>query len=162
MKFTTKDMNDIKWIANPDGAAGDTIRKIMGAGKWEEFLELQQDDETGEVDYDSLYDYLRFESNAALQSVGLHETEATATVEEVIAAWEKQNAPTKVKRENGEPCVSIYGDTLDMDTIDEDGEEYSESLYPDDVAKLIDNNANTGEWDTDDPETATFEAWIEE
>lgn len=164
MKYTTEDMNDIRWMYDPDSywETGKTIRRIMDAGKWEEFLSLHQSDETGEVDCDALYDYLRYESGDALQDVGLHETEATATVAEVIAAWEERNAPTKVKRdEDGKPCVSIYGDTLDIDAIDEDGEEYSESLYPDDVAELIDNNANTGEWDTDDPETATFEAWIE-
>lgn len=168
MKYTTECMNDIKWMDDPDsyGETGKTIRKIMDAGKWDEFCALHADPETGEVDCDSLYDYLRYESGDALQDVGLHETEATATVAEVLAKWEDNNAPAKVKRNaDGKPCVSIMTwagyTTLDFDTIDEDGEESSESLDENEVAELIDNNANTGKWDMDDPETATFDAWIE-
>ena len=164
MKFTTEDMNDIAWIRNPDDyEAGETIRRIMDEGKWDEFLEIHQDDE-GAVDCDSLYDYLRHESGEALQDVGLHDNEATATVAEVVEAWEKENAPAKVKRENGRPCVAITCGDLDMETIDEDGEEFSESLYPDDIVELMRDkqhgNANTGEWDCEDADFAQFEMWI--
>ncbi len=164
MKFTTEDMNDIAWIRNPDDyEAGETIRRIMDEGKWDEFLEIHQDDE-GAVDCDSLYDYLRHESGEALQDVGLHDNEATATVAEVVEAWEEENAPAKVKRENGRPCVSITCGDLDMETIDEDGEESSESLYPDDIVELMRDkhhgNANTGEWDCEDADSAQFEMWI--
>ena len=162
MKFTTEDQNDIRWMNNPDCAhenVRDTIRKIQGAGKWEEFLEIFAD-EDGTVDCDNLYDYLLHESSEALEDVGLHETEATATVEEVITAWEKDNAPTKVKRENGKPCATITCNQLDLETVDEDGDEWTETLYTDDVANLIDKNCNDGEWDYEDIETATFEAWI--
>ena len=164
MKFTTEDMNDIAWIRNPDDyEAGETIRRIMDEGKWDEFLEIHQDDE-GAVDCDSLYDYLRHESGEALQDVGLHDNEATATVAEVVEAWEKENAPAKVKRENGRPCVAITCGDLDMETMDEDGEEFSESLYPDDIVELMRDehrgNANTGEWDCEDADFAQFEMWI--
>lgn len=170
MKYTTECMNDIKWMDDPDsyGETGKTIRKIMDAGKWDEFCELHADSETGEVDCDSLYDYLRFESEDALLDVGLHETEATATVAEVIAEWEKENAPTKVKRNaDGKPCVSMMTwrrqTTLDFDTIDEDGEETSESLDEDDIVELMRDkhhgNATKGEWDCEDPECAEFEMW---
>lgn len=164
MKFTTEDQNDIRWIYNPDCAnevVRDTIRKIQGAGKWEEFLEIHADIEDGTINCDELYDYLRYESDEALADVGLHETEATATVEEVITAWEKENAPMKVKRENGKPCATITSNQLDIETIDEDGEEYTECLYSDDIAPLINKNCNEGEWDSDDIEIAEFEAWIE-
>lgn len=164
MKFTTEDMNDIAWIRNPDDyEAGETIRRIMDEGKWDEFLEIHQDDE-GAVDCDSLYDYLRHESGEALQDVGLHDNEATATVAEVVEAWEEENAPAKVKRENDRPCVAITCGDLDMETIGEDGEEYSESLYPDDIVELMRDkhhgNANTGEWDCEDADSAQFEMWI--
>lgn len=164
MKFTTEDMNDIAWIRNPDDyEAGETIRRIMDEGKWNEFLEIHQDDE-GAVDCDSLYDYLCHESGEALQDVGLHDNEATATVAEVVEAWEKENAPAKVKRENGRPCVAITCGDLDMETIDEDGEEFSESLYPDDIVELMRDKhhgkANTGEWDCEDADFAQFEMWI--
>lgn len=164
MKFTTEDMNDIAWIRNPDDyEAGETIRRIMDEGKWDEFLEIHQDDE-GAVDCDSLYDYLCHESGEALQDVGLHDNEATATVAEVVEAWEKENAPAKVKRENGRPCVAITCGDLDMETIDEDGEEFSESLYPDDIVELMRDKhhgkANTGEWDCEDADFAQFEMWI--
>ena len=167
MKYTTEDMNDIRWMNDPDsyGETGKTIRRIMDAGKWNEFCEIHADPETGEVDCDSLYEYLRHESGDALQDVGLHETEATATVAEVVAAWEERNTPAKVKRdENGKPQVAIYDGkwaSLDMDIVDEDGEDDEVSLDNEEVAELIDNNANTGEWDCTDPEAAVFEAWIE-
>lgn len=170
MKYTTEDKNDIRWMNDPDsyGETGKTIRRIMDAGKWDEFCEIHADPETGEVDCDSLYDYLRHESGDALQDVGLHEMEATATVAEVIAAWEEDNAPAKVKRNaDGKPCVSMMTwrghTTLDFDAIDEDGEEASESLYEDDVVGLMRDkhygNATTGEWDCEDPDCAEFEMW---
>lgn len=52
MKFITEDQNDIRWIYNPDCAnevVRDTIRKIQGAGKWEEFLEIHADIEDGTI-----------------------------------------------------------------------------------------------------------------
>lgn len=163
MKFTTSDQNDIRWMNNPDCAhenVRDTMRKIQGAGKWEEFLNIYMNEEDGTVDCDNLYEYLRYESSEALEDVGLHEIEATATVEEVITAWEKANAPTKVKRENGKPCATITCNELDLETVDEDGDEWTETLYTDDVANLIDKNCNDGEWDDEDIDTAKFEAWI--
>lgn len=172
MKFTTEDMNDIVWMRNPDdyGETGKTIRRIMDAGKWDEFLEINKNDD-GEVDCDSLYDYLRYESGRALQDVGLHDNEATATVEEVVAAWEGENAPAKVKRdENGKPCATIYlassYASIDLEVINEDGEEDTETVYNEDVVELMRDkhhgNANTGEWDCDDIASAEFEMWREE
>lgn len=166
MKFTTEDMNDIKWISNPDDyAAGDTIRKIMDAGKWEEFLKLHQDEETGEVDCDALYDYLRHESDEALADVGLHDAEATATVAEVVAKWEEENPHKPVQRnERGEAEVSIYGNDLYLTTL-EDGEEDEVCLDADEVLELTRDkhhgNANAGEWDCEDTDSAEFEMWHE-
>lgn len=166
MKFATEDMNDIAWIRNPDGyGAGETIRRIMDAGKWEEFLAIHQDEETGVVDCDGLYDYLRYESGEALQDVGLHDNEATATVSEVVEAWEKENAPAKVKREDGNLCVTITCGDLDLEVCDDDyvDGEYTESLSADDIVELMRDkhhgNANTGEWDCEDVEAAEFEMW---
>lgn len=167
MKFTTEDQDDIWWIRNyRDTAAGDTIQKIMDAGKWDEFLELHQD-ENGEVDCDGLYDYLRHESGDALLDVGLHWTESTHTIEEVLAAWERENEPYKVSRlENGKPSgLSIFtyrrGETyLDFEYLDEDGEVQSESLDEYDVFELVgDNNSNEGAWTGHDEETDVFECW---
>lgn len=163
MKFITEDQNDIRWMNNPDCAhenVRNTMRKIQGAGKWEEFLNIHMNENDGTIDCDSLYDLLLHESSEALEDVGLHEIQTTATVEEVITAWEKANAPTKVKRENGKPCANITCNQLDFKTTDEDGEEYTECLDSYDIAKLIDKNCNEGEWDTDDIEIAEFEAWI--
>ena len=170
MKYYTKDENEFDWVKNPDGyEAGETIRRIQDAGKWDEFIALHAN-EDGEVDMDSLYDYLRFESDEALQDVGLHETQGTATVAEVAAAWDEANAPARIRRdENGKPLASMYtfrGETtLDFDTIDEDGEEDGVSLDPCEVAELMrdkhNGNANTGEWDSEDPETAEIEFYCE-
>jgi hypothetical protein len=163
MKYITEDPNDIRWMNNPDCAhenVRNAIRRMQGAGKWEEFLNIHMNEADGTVDCDSLYDYLRHESSEALEDVGLHEIQTTATVEEVITAWEKENAPTKVKRENGRPCATITCNQLDFETVDEDGDEWTETLYSDDVANLIDKNCNDGEWDDEDIEIAKFEAWI--
>ena len=55
--------------------------------------------------------------------------------------------------------------SLDFDTVDEDGEEFSESLDECEVAELMRDkhhgNANTGEWDCEDPETAEIEFYRE-
>lgn len=171
MKFTTEDENDIKWMANPsDYEAGKTIQSIKDAGKWDEFLQLHAD-EDGEIDCDDLYDYLRFESGDALLDVGLHETESTHTVEEVLTAWENENAPLKVSRdENGKPTglqiygaqgySKVYGSAIDFESVDEDGEVNDESLDNDEVFDLVgDNNSSEGEWTDGDPETAVFECW---
>ena len=165
MKFTTEDMNDIAWIKNPDNyEAGEVVRRLMNAGKWDEFLEVYAN-EDGEINCDELYDYLRFEAGEALQDVGLHETEATATVAEVAQAWEMENAPMRVKYsdKDGKPCASIYGDDLSLDIVDEDGEEDEITLDPDEVFELMRDkhhgNANRGAWDCEDPEAAVFEMW---
>ena len=167
MKFTTSDENDIWWIHNyRDTAAGDTIQKIMDAGKWDEFLGLHQD-ENGEVDCDGLYDYLRHAGECALLDVGLHETESTHPIEEVLAAWERENEPYKVSRcEDGKPSGLMLfhcrlGETyLDFEYLDEDGEVQSESLDEYEVFDLVgDNNSTEGAWTGHDTETDVFECW---
>lgn len=162
MKFVTQDENDIAWMRNPEGyAVADTVQQIKDAGKWEEFLQLHQDDETGEIDCDNLYDCLRYESCEALLDVGLHYTEATANVKDVAAAWDAQNAPAHVRRNaDGSPMASFFDQTLSFDIIDEDGAESTVDLEPDDVVELVGKpRANTGEWDDEAPDCATFDMW---
>ena len=168
MKFTTEDENDIWWIRNyTDTEAGDTIQEIMDAGKWDEFLELHQD-ENGEVDCDGLYDYLRHESEDALMDVGLHRTESAHTIDEVLAAWERENEPYRISRLNdGKPSgLSLFayrrGETsLDFEYLDEDGEAQSESLDESEVFDLVgDNNSTEGAWTGSDTETDVFECWL--
>ena len=175
MKFITESENDIIWMHNPEQFenVADTVKRIKDAGKWEEFLQMHQDDETGEVDCDALYDYLRYESGDALQDVGLHDNEATATVADVLKAWEKENAADglKVSRlDDGTPSglmlFGYHGDiSLDFESIDEDGEVEEVSLDADEVLDLLQgripcaNNATRGKWTGTDTETDVFEMW---
>lgn len=163
MKYTTEDINDIVWVRNLDNyEVRDTVRKMMDAGVWENFLEMQQNIDRI-VDMDAVYDYLRFESDAALASVGLHEVMATATVSEIVEEWEKANAPSEVRREDGRPCVTITCGDLDMEVVDGDGDESSESLDEYDIVELMrgkhHGNANYGAWDVEDVEDGVFEMW---
>jgi len=177
MKFYTEDQNDIEWMHHPERfeLIADTVKRIIDAGRWEEFLQLHQDDE-GAVDCDALYEYLRHESGDALQDVGLHDNEATATVAEVLAAWEEENAPDglKVSRlEDGTPSgLSLYdygtrcgGISLDFESVDAEGEVESVSLDADEVFDLLRfritcaNNATQGAWTGTDDADDVFEMW---
>lgn len=177
MIFQTSDENDIKWLADPSGyAVEDVIQKIKDAGKWETFLSLQQDDETGAVDCDALYDYLRHESEEALREVGLHYNQATATVLEVVQAWAEANKGDGLKVsycEDGKTPSGLqlydYGASLgvylEFESVDSDGEVEEISLDADDVLELMkhkaNGNADTGAWTGIDVGTAVFEMWNE-
>lgn len=182
MKFITEDENDIRWMHNPEQFENiaDTVKRIKDAGKWEEFLQMHQDDATGAVDCDDLYEYLRYESGDALQDVGLHDNEATATVEDVLKAWEEENAADglKVSRfDDGTPSglmlfdyghgsrYTVGGISLDFESVDEDGEVEEVSLDADEVFDLLKyritcaNNATCGQWTGTDCKTDIFEMW---
>lgn len=182
MKFITEDENDIRWMHNPEQFENiaDTVKRIKDAGKWEEFLQMHQDDATGVVDCDDLYEYLRYESGDALQDVGLHDNEATATVEDVLKAWEEENAADglKVSRlDDGTPSglmlfdyghgsrYIVGGISLDFESVDEDGAVEEVSLDADEVYDLLKyritcaNNATCGQWTGTDCKTDIFEMW---
>lgn len=175
MKFQTNDQEDIRWLHNPDEfEVGDVVKQIKDAGKWDQLLELEQDEE-GVVDCDSLYDYLRHEAPAALLSVGLHHTEATASVAEVIAEWAKAHASEGLKvsycADGKTPSgLQLYnygkllgGISLEFEVVDSDGRIDEMSLDSDEVFELVKDkahgNANTGAWDCTDQKSATFEMW---
>ena len=177
MKFQTNDQEDIRWLHNPEEfEVGDVVKKIKDAGKWDQLLELEQDEE-GVVDCDSLYDYLRHEAPAALLSVGLHCTEATATVSEVIVAWAKAHADEGLKVsycDYGETPsgLQLYnygkllgGISLEFEIVDADGKIDEVSLDSDEVFELVkdkaNGNATTGAWDCTDVGAAEFEMWRE-
>ena len=141
---------------------------------------MHQDDETGAVDCDDLYEYLHHESGDALQDVGLHDNEATATVEDVLKAWEEKNAADglKVSRlDDGTPSglmlfdyghgsrYTVGGISLDFESVDEDGEVEEVSLDADEVFDLLKyritcaNNATCGQWTGTDCKTDIFEMW---
>ena len=175
MKFQTEDENDIKWLANPDGyEVADVVRKIKDAGKWEAFLAMQQDDETGVVDCDALYDYLRHDSGNALRDAGLHYNEGTATVMDVVEAWAKENKDDGLKvsycadgkTPSGLQLFDYGGHTgicLEFEYVDTHGEVDEVSLGADEVLELVgdkaNDNANTGVWTGTDVATAVFEMW---
>ena len=175
MKFITEDENDIRWMHNPEQFEyiADTVKRIKDAGKWEDFLQMHQDDETGAVDCDALYEYLRHESGDALQDVGLHDNEATATVEDVLKAWEEENAADglKVSRlDDGTPSglmlFEYHGDiSLDFESVDENGNIEEVSLDAGEVFDLLQgripcaNNATRGEWTGTDVKEDVFEMW---
>lgn len=175
MKFQTTDERDIKWMADPSGYdVKDVVEKIKDAGKWEAFLAMQQDDETGVVDCDALYDYLRHESANALLDVGLHWTEGTATALEVVKAWEKEHeneglrvsygadgtTPSGLQLYDYGAALGVY---LEFEAVDTDGEVDEVSLDADDVLELVkhkaNGNADTGAWTGIDVGTAVFELW---
>lgn len=174
MKFQTSDENDIHWLRDVDGyEVADTVHKIKGAGKWEQFLGLEADDD-GVVDCDALYDRLRHESREALASVGLHETDATAMALAVVAAWAKANPDMRVsycadgKTPSG---LQLYdyghpiGTCLEFEAEDEDGETEEVSLDEDEVLELVKDGAgcavNSGKWNGTDVNSAVFEMWEE-
>lgn len=178
MKFQTGCENDIVWIRDPDSfEVGDTVAQIRAAGKWDEFL-LVHSDEGGIVDCDWLYDYLRHESEDALESVGLHPVVATFTLETVLKTWEEKSAPkgTRVSRidapgsqDHGKPTgldLFQYRDgsvTLDFESVDEEGDISSETMDEDDIVALmqqvISDKIHAGEWDCCDPDIAEFSVW---
>ena len=175
MKFQTGDVNDIKWISNPEGyEVADVVGKIKDAGKWDTLLQLEAD-EDGVVDCDALYDRLRHEAAETLLSVGLHYTEATATVMEVVNEWAWKNKKDGLKVsycEDGKTPSGLqlydYGDRilgccLEFECVNPDGTVEEVSLDADDVFELVkgkaNGNANTGEWTCTDVETAVFEMW---
>lgn len=164
MKYQVNDPNQISWVRNNEGIR-EEMRMIIAADKWDEFLSLHAD-ENGVVDMDEVYDCLRYEGPESLLS-GLHYTESTHSVEEVLKAWENENAPLKVSRlENGKPSGLMLfnygrsGIALDFESVDEDGEVESESLDADEVFDLVgDNNSTEGEWTGTDCESDVFECW---
>lgn len=175
MKFQTESEQDIHWLRDVDGyEVADTVRKIKDAGKWDEFLRLEADDD-GVVDCDALYDRLRHESREALASVGLHETDATSTPLAVIAAWAKDNPDMRVsyqadgKTPSGlqlyDYGVSGIGTCLEFEAVNEDGEVEEVSLDEDDVLELVRDGAgcavNSGKWNGTDADSAVFEMWEE-
>ena len=176
MKYQTEDENDIKWMADPSGyEVADVMQKMKDAGNWEEFLRLEQDND-GVVDCDALYDRLRHESREALKSVGLHETDATATVMDVVNAWAKANEAEGMKvsycADGKTPsglCLYDYGGrvgiSLEFDATDEDGATESVSLDVDDVLDLVKSKSpstvDSGAWSSADENTAVFEMWKE-
>lgn len=167
-QYQVDDPYQISWVRNYEDNEGirEEMRMILDAGKWEEFLSLHAD-ENGVVDMDEVYDCLRYEGPGSLLSVGLHYTESTHTVKEVLEAWEKENAPLKVSRlENGKPSGLMLfnygrsGIALDFESVDENGEVESESLDADEVFDLVgDNNSTEGEWTGTDCESDVFECW---
>ena len=178
MKFQTEDQNDIKWMDNPDGYLGvaEEIRMIKGAGRWEDFL-AQNADENGVVDCDALYDYLRHDGPRALLSVGLHYNEGTATVMDVVKAWKEEHKDEGVrvsymadgKTPSGLQLFNYgksFGTDLMFESVNEDGEVEEVSLDSDEVLELVgdkaNGNANTGAWTGIDPDTAVFEMWRDE
>ena len=174
MKFQTSDENDIKWMADPSGyEVADVMQKMKDAGKWEEFLRLEQDND-GVVDCDALYDRLRHESREALESVGLHETDATATVMDVVNAWAKDNEDIGYKvsycADGKTPsglCLYDYGGSigisLEFEAVDEDGAVEEVSLDADEVLDLVksksDSTVDAGAWTGIAVDTAVFEMW---
>ena len=167
MKYQIDDPNEISWVRNYDyERIREEMRMILDAGKWDEFLSLHAD-ENGVVNMDKVYDCLRYEGPESLLSVGLHYTESTHTVEEVLKAWEKENAPLKVSRlENGKPSGLMLfnygrsGIALDFESVDKEGQVESESLDADEVFDLVgDNNSTEGEWTGTDCESDVFECW---
>lgn len=175
MKFQTGDEQDIHWLRDVDGyEVADTVRKIKGAGKWEQFLQLEADND-GVVDCDALYDRLRLESREALASVGLHETDATSTPLAVVAAWEKANPDMHVSylADGNTPSglqlydydLSSIGTCLEFEAVNGDGEVEEVSLDEDDVLELVKGGAgcavNNGKWNGTDVNSAVFEMWEE-
>lgn len=170
MKFVTESEADIRWLADPSGyEVADVVYQIKDAGKWDEFLEGQQDID-GYIDADGLYDFLRHESDDALASVGLHNITDTATVEDVLKAWEAETAREypglKVHRDaDGKPIgLELYTDreetTLYFETIWDDNDIDTESLDEDDVCELVKTRyTKGGKWDCDNPDVAEFEMW---
>lgn len=178
MKFQTEDQNDIKWMNNPQYYPGvaEVIRMIKNAGKWDQFLELEADEE-GVVDCDALYDRLRYEGPEALLSVGLHFNEGTATAIEVVKAWEDEHKDEGLrvsycadgKTPSGLQLFNygkMLGTELMFESVNEDGEVEEVSLDSDEVLELVgdkaNGNANTGAWTGIDPDTAVFEMWRDE
>ena len=177
MKFQTEDQNDIKWMVDPEGyPVAEVVRKIKDAGKWEQFLEQQQD-EDGVVDCDEVYEYLYHESNSALQSVGLHWNEATATVAEVVNAWADAHKDEGLRVSycaDGKTPSGLqlfdYGKAIGIELVfelvNEDGEVEEVNLDSDEVLELVgdkaNGNATAGAWTGIDPDTAEFEMWIDE
>ena len=112
-----------------------------------------------------------------MKDVGLHDNEATATVEDVLKAWEEENAAEglKVSRlEDGTPTGlmlfdygrgSQSGISLEFDSVDEEGEVEEFSLDADEVLDLLRgripcaNNATRGEWTGTNAEKDVFEMW---
>lgn len=176
MKYQTTDENDIKWIANPEGyAVENEIRMMKDAGKWEQFLQLEADND-GVVDCDALYERLRHEGPEALLSVGLHYNEGTATVAEVVDAWAKEHKDEGLKVSycaDGKTPSGLQlfdyggriGTSLEFESVDEDGEVEEVSLDPDEVLELVgdkaNGNATDGAWTGTDTDTAVFEMWID-
>lgn len=168
MKFIVYDSEEITFLRNPGEQARKTIERLKSEGKWGEFLENYAAG-SDEIDADKLYDYLRYDGDDALLSVGLHENEATASVEDVLKAWEEENATAKVVRDpDGTAHVTIYklggpSDSIDFDILDEDGNEDEASLDNDDVLELVGDkahgNATEGAWDCEDAAKAEFEMW---
>lgn len=176
MKFQTNDEHDIRWLANPgEYDVGDVVQKIKNAGRWEQFLEIQEED--GVVDCDALYDYLRYDAAAALLSVGLHYNEATATALDVVRAWAEayEGDGLKVsycadgKTPSGLQLFDYGGRTgvcLEFECVDTHGETDEVSLDAGEVLELVGDkahgNATTGDWTGNNVETDVFEMWRED
>jgi len=175
MKYQTESEQDIVWLRDVDGwEVADTVHKIKDAGKWDEFLQREADND-GVVDCDALYDRLRHESREALASVGLHETDATSTPMAVVAAWAKANPDMRVsyladgKTPSGlqlyDYDLSSIGTCLEFEAMDADGEVEEVSLDEDDVLELVKGSAscsvNNGKWNGTDVDSAVFEMWEE-
>ena len=168
MKYQVNNSDEISWVRNYEDYEGirEEMRLIIDAGKWDEFLSLHAD-ENGVVDMDEVYVHIRYEGPESLLSVGLHYTESTHTVEEVLKEWEKKNAPLKVSRlQDGKASglmlfkYEISGIALDFESVDEGGGIKSESLDADEVFDLVgDNNSTEGEWTGTDCESDVFECW---
>lgn len=173
MRFKVNDPNEIRWMRDPEEyEVGEVVNKLKAANKWDELLEIEQDEE-GVVDCDALYDYLRHDGATALLSVGLHSNEAVATVQEVVAAWAKEHAEEGLKVSycaDGKTPSGLqlfdYGPSgidLVFESVNADGETEEVDLDSDEVLGLVgdmaNGNATEGAWTCTDTEHATFEMW---
>lgn len=167
MKYIVANCNEIDWVRNYTEYDGinDEMGLLMRKKKFDELCE-HFCDEDGNCDMDALYDALRLESDETLAMVGLHLVQETASVEEILAAWEKSTG-RKVLRENGEACgleIDEFHDgdhLLEFESLDEDGEVETVELWDDEILKLVDTNGMHphGAFNGYDPKTAEFEMW---
>lgn len=168
MKYVTEDKNDIGWVRNY--TEYDRIKEemdlLMHKDKFDELCE-HFCDEDGNCDMDALYDALAMESAETLEMVGLHLTLNTASVDEILAAWEKSTG-RRIITNGGDVCgleIYFYDDgaqTLSFETLDEDGEVETIELWDDEILKLLGYGNKIyyhGRFDTYDTDTAVFEMW---
>lgn len=178
LRFMTQSANDIVWMRNPENypTVAETIQTMKDGNVWDNFLQAYAESQNCSlIDVDELFDFIRHESDAALQMVGLHENQGTATISEVLKAWEAENAAEgwRICRLEDSSVVSLqlynYGGTtgicLEFDATNPDNAIEEISLGPDEVLDLVGQNAHgnatIGAWDSIDIESATFEMWRE-